>query len=145
MTCRKRIGGVEAREAAPAEIGLSSRVAAEGFYGANPSEELVDMFNTFHAAGARVFLAWADGVAAGTGGVAIVDGVVNCFGDATLEKFRGRGLQAALIHARLAAAVRGGAEMAMVTTMPGTISQRNYERAGYRMAYTRTKFIRAWD
>lgn len=136
-------GAVEAREAAPGEISTSSRMAAEGFFGANPSEELVDMFDTFHAAGARVFLGRTGGVAAGTGGMAIVEGVVNCFGDATLEEFRGRGLQAALIRARLARAAEEGAEIAMVTTMPGTISQRNYERAGYRIAYTRTKFIRA--
>ncbi len=133
--------GVQAREARQEEISTSSRVAAEGFFGGNPALEMVEMFNTFHAAGARVFLAWVDETPAGTGGMAIVDGVVNCFGDATLMEFRGRGLQSALIQTRLATAARDGATLAMVTTMPGTISQRNYERAGYRVAYTRCKFI----
>jgi len=133
--------GVTAKEAEASEVSICSQVAAEGFFGANPSAEMVEMFNTFHASGARVFLAHADGTPAGTGGMAIVGGIVNCFGDATLEKFRGRGLQSALIRARLAAAARDGATLAMVTTMPGTISQRNYERAGYHVAYTRCKFI----
>ncbi len=133
--------GAVAREAGATEISTSSRVAAEGFFGGNPAPEMVEMFDTFHAAGSRVFLAFADGVPAGTGGMAIVDGVVNCFGDATLAQFRGRGLQAALIRARLAVAAREGATLGMVTTMPGTISQRNYERVGYQVAYTRCKFI----
>lgn len=132
-----------AREAREDEITTSSRVAAEGFFGGEPAPELVEMFDTFHAAGARVFLAWADGVPAGTGGMAIRDGLVNCFGDATLQQYRGRGLQSALIQARLQTAQREGATLAMVTTMPGTISQRNYERAGYQVAYTRCKFILA--
>jgi hypothetical protein len=72
----------------------------------------------------------------------VYDGILNCFGDATLEAARGRGVQTALIAVRLAAGVAAGAELAMATTMPGTISQRNYERFGYRVAYSRCKFTR---
>jgi hypothetical protein len=46
-------------------------------------------------------------------------------------------VQSALIAARLAAATAAGCHLAMACTAPGTASQRNYERAGFRVAYTK--------
>ncbi len=86
------------------------------------------------------YVAKMDGRMAGGGSASFVNEVVNCFGDATLDQFRGRGIQSALIAARLQEGARRGMELAMATTMPGTVSQRNYERAGFRVAYTRCKF-----
>ena len=43
----------------------------------------------------------------------------------------------ALIHARLSAAAAKGCLMATASTLPGSLSQRNYERAGFRVAYTK--------
>ena len=95
------------------------------------------------AKGSETLAAEVDGQIAGGGTASFVDGVVNCYGDGTLEKYRGRGIQSALIATRLAAGARAGMELAMATTMPGTVSQRNYERAGFQVAYTRCKFTRA--
>ena len=56
---------------------------------------------------------------------------------ATLPDFRGRGCQAALLHARLAEAARHGCELAVVEATPGSTSQRNLERVDLRLAYTK--------
>ena len=56
---------------------------------------------------------------------------------ATLEPFRGRGCQSALIRWRLADAARAGCDLVVVEATPGSQSQRNLERLGLRLAYTR--------
>ncbi len=70
------------------------------------------------------------------------DGVATLCADATLKTHRGRGLQQALIQARLADAASRGAVLATAATMPGTVSQRNYERCGFRVAYTKMNMQR---
>ena len=60
----------------------------------------------------------------------------------TLERFRGRGTQNALLHARLSAAIQIGCTLATSGTPPGTSSHRNMERHGFRVAYTRTKLFK---
>jgi len=72
-----------------------------------------------------------------TGGVAILSG------DATLHEARGRGLQSALIRERLARAARAGCDLAVCCVLPGSGSHRNYERAGFRLAYMRVNLRRA--
>jgi len=55
---------------------------------------------------------------------------------------RGRGLQTALLPARLAAVTEAGCEYAVVVTQGGTASQRNCERLGFRVAYSKVTAIR---
>jgi hypothetical protein len=45
-----------------------------------------------------------------------------------------------LLAARLDHAARLGCDLAMICTAPGGESQRNSERAGFRIAYTRIKW-----
>ncbi len=59
---------------------------------------------------------------------------------ATLEKYRGRGCQAALLSTRLADAAKAGCDLVIVQANPGSVSQRNIERAGMRVAYTRASW-----
>jgi GNAT superfamily N-acetyltransferase len=54
-------------------------------------------------------------------------------GAATLPAFRRRGVQRALIEARLAVAARAGCELAIVTADPGSSSARNVERTGFQL------------
>jgi GNAT superfamily N-acetyltransferase len=54
----------------------------------------------------------------------------------TLPAFRKRGLHTALLHARLAAAVAAGCDLALVHTTPGAVSQNNALRAGFQLVYT---------
>jgi ribosomal protein S18 acetylase RimI-like enzyme len=63
-------------------------------------------------------------------------------GAGTAAEFRRRGLQTALLHARLEAAAAAGCEYAVVVTQGGTISQRNCERLGFRVAYSKVTVIK---
>jgi ribosomal protein S18 acetylase RimI-like enzyme len=66
-------------------------------------------------------------------------------GAGTLESFRSRGLQTALLRARMAAAANAGCEYAVVVTRGGTTSQRNCERLGFRVAYSKVTVIKNLD
>ena len=78
---------------------------------------------------------------AGAAGVLFLHEGVALFGGAsTIPALRRHGLQAALLQARLASAVEHGCDLAMMVTEAGSQSQRNAERAGFRIAYTRTKW-----
>jgi ribosomal protein S18 acetylase RimI-like enzyme len=81
-------------------------------------------------------------VACGTGLAIPEHRVFALCGAGTLAEFRGRGLQTALLRARMAAAVEAGCEYAVVVTQGGTISQRNAERLGFRVAYSKVTVIK---
>lgn len=105
--------------------------------------EFLDMIaSPFYAAGAHFFLAEVAGVPAGGAMMSIHGGVASFGGAGTLPEFRNRGAQKALILARLAFAAQSGCDIAMVATMPGSVSHRNVERQGFRVAYTRSKWMR---
>lgn len=64
------------------------------------------------------------------------------FGAAVLPEFRGRGIQAALLQERLRRTQQAGCDLAVTLTMPGSTSQRNAERAGFRTAYTKVVVVK---
>ena len=137
-------GGVTVREAAPGEAGPWSQTVAQGFaehFPVTPSL-LGLMEGFFRRPGAQCFIAFVDGKVAGGGAVAAHDGIGGLFGASTLPEFRRRGVQTALLRARVAWALAHGCDMAMSIAPPGSASHRNLERAGFRVAYTRTKVIR---
>jgi GNAT superfamily N-acetyltransferase len=68
------------------------------------------------------------------------DGIALLAGASTDPAFRGRGAQAALLDARLRHAAGVGCDIAMMGALPGSASQRNGERQGFRIAYTRIKW-----
>ncbi|WP_172459547.1 GNAT family N-acetyltransferase [Legionella quateirensis] len=61
----------------------------------------------------------------------------------TLPAFRGKGLQKKLLLTRLQYARQHGLAIATVTTEPGTISDLNVQKSGFRCAYTRIKLTRS--
>ena len=69
-------------------------------------------------------------------------GLATLFADGTMLGFRGAGLQGALIRERLRSAVEEGCDLATASTLPGSVSQRNYERNGFQVAYTKTILVR---
>ncbi len=81
---------------------------------------------------------------AGGGALAIHDGVAICFSTSVRPAMRRMGVQSALLRARLAWAARSGCDLATVSTTPGAASQRNIERSGFRLAYTKPTLIRAY-
>lgn len=61
-------------------------------------------------------------------------------GAATLPSHRRRGVQASLLARRLHDAGRAGCGVAVVTTQPGSSSQRNAQRKGFELLYSRAVF-----
>jgi len=88
------------------------------------------------------FLVEREGEPIASGSLVIHDGVALLAGASTIPARRGLGAQGLLLAARLAEARRRGCELAMMVATPGSTSQRNAERRGFRVAYTRTKWRR---
>jgi hypothetical protein len=86
------------------------------------------------------FLAELDGVAGAAGVLSVHDRVALFAGASTVPELRHRGLQAALLSARMRWAHQHGCDLAMMVAEAGSGSQRNAERTGFRVAYTRTKW-----
>jgi hypothetical protein len=90
--------------------------------------------------GAESFLAELDGEAIAAGALFLSDGVALLAGAATVPEGRGKGAQLALLDARLRFSREHGCDLAVINTAPGSASQRNAERNGFRIAYTRIKW-----
>jgi GNAT superfamily N-acetyltransferase len=138
---------VVTRPAVTREADLWTLTVAQGFAEHYPvTQSILDvMCGFFHRENACNFLAFIGEDVAGGGAVAAHEGVGGLFGASTLPAFRRRGVQTALLAARLAWAREQGCDIAVSITQPGSISQRNIERHGFRVAYTRTKLIREWS
>jgi ribosomal protein S18 acetylase RimI-like enzyme len=89
------------------------------------------------------YIARRGGRPAGGASMRLADGVAQLCGAATLPEHRRRGVQSALLAARLEAAGRGGCDVAVVTTQPGSRSQENAQRRGFELLYTRAVLVRA--
>jgi ribosomal protein S18 acetylase RimI-like enzyme len=136
--------GVAIRIAELNEAKNFTRIMMEGFAdGAPVTQSLLDIGEGFfyRTAGCSIF-AMVDGELAGGAGLDIHDGIAVMAGASTLPRFRQRGAQNALLSERLARSAQSGCDLAMTITNPGTASQRNSERAGFRIVYTRTKLVR---
>jgi hypothetical protein len=86
------------------------------------------------------FIAELDGKPIATGAMSICDGVALLAGASTIPEARQQGAQLALLDKRLRYAAEQGCDLAMMCTLPGSGSQRNAERQGFRIAYTRIKW-----
>jgi GNAT superfamily N-acetyltransferase len=86
------------------------------------------------------FLAEIDGKPGAAGVLSMHDNVALFGGASTVPELRRRGLQTALLHERMRYAFDHGCDLAMMVAVPGSDSQRNAERKGFRIAYTRTKW-----
>ena len=83
------------------------------------------------------FIAWINDEPAGSAALSMHEGVATMFSAGTRIPFRRRGIQRALLQARLAEAYRRGCDLAHITTTPGSDSQRNVQRHGFALAYQR--------
>lgn len=129
-----RVAPVDAERAA-----VWARTVTQGFQGSDTvAEEAMEIATmNWHTAGATCFLASIDGEPAGGGVVALYDRLALFYSASTRVAFRGRGVQTALLRARLSFAAAQGCDLAMVRTTPGSASQRNVERAGFQVVYTK--------
>jgi GNAT superfamily N-acetyltransferase len=117
---------------------------ARGFADTVPvNDELRDLFRLFASnPNATTYVAFFDRTPVGAGALSLKDGVAGLFGASTLPEFRRRGIQRELILTRLEAAFKTGCDVAVSFALPGSASERNILRYGFRVAYTRTKFTR---
>jgi GNAT superfamily N-acetyltransferase len=118
-------------------------VAAQAEGQAYPREAIARVFGDVAAVpGFRRYLARVDGVVAGGASMREFDGIAQLCGAATLPAFRRRGVQTALLHARLRDGARRGCNLAVVTTAPGSPSQQNAQRRGFALLYARALHVR---
>lgn len=91
-------------------------------------------------AGGFPFLAEIASQPIAAGMLFIRDDVAVLAGASTVPGGRRQGAQAALLDARLRFAAERGCQIATMCALPGSQSQRNGEKNGFRIAYTRTKW-----
>lgn len=91
----------------------------------------------FRTPGTLCYMASIDGEAAGGAALAMREGLATLCADGVIPSFRRRGLHAELIAARLNEAAAMGCDLATASTLPGSQSQRDYERMGFQVAYTK--------
>lgn len=90
----------------------------------------------------RRYVAYRDGEPAGAASMRAGGGVAALAGAATLPAHRRHGVQTALLSARLTEAVAAGCDLAVITTQPGSMSQRNAQGRGFSLLYTRAVLIK---
>lgn len=88
----------------------------------------------------KLFLAEIDACPVAAGVLSIHDKVALFAGASTIPEARRQGAQQSLHHARIRYAQEAGCDLAMLCAAPGSTSQRNAERHGFRIAYTRIKW-----
>jgi GNAT superfamily N-acetyltransferase len=117
---------------------------AQGFAeGAAVPREILDVMKAFASAPqVECYLARVNGAVAGGGTIILRDGVAGLFGASTLQAYRNRGVQTALLRRRIMRAAEAGCDLVVCLAQPGSSSQRNVVRHGFEVLYTRVKFER---
>jgi GNAT superfamily N-acetyltransferase len=141
----KRLAGTEivftprVRRAIAGEHDVWAHVLGEGFFenAELTSAEMDIGRDLFRAPGAMCYLATVNGEPAAGAALTVRDGLATLFADGTVGRFRRLGLQRELIAARLNEAAAQGCDLATASTLPGSQSQRNYERMGFAVVYTK--------
>ncbi|MGA8866586.1 MAG: GNAT family N-acetyltransferase [Candidatus Sulfotelmatobacter sp.] len=137
--------GCELRPGRPEEAETAGAIVEQAFFPDGAPEPFRGLLSPLYQMdGALTFVANIAGkmVACGAGLVIPEHRVFGLFGAGTLLEFRGRGLQTALLRVRMEAAAKAGCEYAVVVTQGGTTSQRNCERLGFRVAYSKVTVIK---
>ena len=135
--------GITVRAIAPEEATLWSGVAARGWSHEHPEiHDFMLEMGVISAAreGCVCFLAELDGAPGAAGALCFHEGVALLGGASTVPEMRRRGLQSALLYHRMNYALDHGCDVAMIATELGSGSQRNAEREGFSIAYSRTKW-----
>lgn len=134
---------IRVREIAREEAPLWSTVSTRGWTHEHPElEEFMHQAGILCVArnGSPCFLAEINGEPGAAGALTVHEGVALFGGATTVPEMRRRGLQAALLHERMRYAFEHGCDLAMMVAEAGSNSQRNAERKGFRVAYTRVKW-----
>jgi ribosomal protein S18 acetylase RimI-like enzyme len=144
--------GIEVRRSPEDELEAWIQVVVEGaaqpdtqglpWHEEFPRETLEAAERDSAAAGLLRYVAIHDGVIAGGAGLALSEGVAQMAGAAIAPAHRRRGIQSALLSARLRDATAAGCDIAVVTVQPGSRSQQNVQRQGFHLLYTRAVLVK---
>lgn len=132
------------RRAMAGDDDLWSHTVGRGFFeqGDLTTSEMEVGRAIFAMQGAMCYLAVSEsGEPAGGGALVVRDGLATLFADSTIGTFRRQGFHRELIAARLNEAIALGCDMAMASTIPGSTSQRNFERLGFEVVYTKVTLM----
>src|SRR5271157_228882 len=136
-------GAITVRVIGSEEAALWAKISARGWAHDHPElQGFLEQFGALVAAreDSVCFLAEVDGQAGCAGVLCLHEGVALFGGASTVREMRRRGLQSALLQARKRYAFEHGCDLLMMVTEVGSQSQRNAERTGFRIAYTRMKW-----
>jgi hypothetical protein len=135
--------GLKTRIVDESEADLWARTSAAGW--STVMEGLADFMLGFGQVSARCngaypYLAELDGKAISTGMLFVYEDVCILSGASTIPEARNQGAQNALLAARLKFAAERGCKLAIMGAAPGSQSQKNAQKNGFNIAYTRTKW-----
>lgn len=134
------------REVQPNEIDLFLDLYQEGFQlpRLNDKErEAVLSWLTRAKSSLHLCLAQVDDIPAGVGVLYMENGIGLLADAATLPAFRGKGCHTAMIHYRIAQAEKQNCDLLTSFVEFGSTSHMNLERAGLRVAYTKSMWWKA--
>nr|WP_324615682.1 GNAT family N-acetyltransferase [Nocardia asteroides] len=145
--------GVEVRRDEDEDLGVWLDVVVDGF--AHPDDEGVPSHEEFprEAIAAvmrdmastndtRRYVAYRNGEPAGGASMRTGGGIAALAGAATLPAHRRNGVQTAMLSTRLTEAAAEGCDLAVITTQPGSKSQRNAQGRGFSLLYTRAVLVK---
>jgi len=135
--------GSTTRVISPDEVDLWAKTSADAW--ATEHEGLAEFMYKFggvsaQCAGAYPYIAELDGKAIATGMLFIQDDIAMLAGASTVPAGRNQGAQNALLAARMKFAAEKGCSLAIMGALPGSQSQKNAQKNGFQIAYTRTKW-----
>jgi ribosomal protein S18 acetylase RimI-like enzyme len=136
---------VVVRRAALADASAWVHASLSGFAppGEGPALDRAPIFEAaFEDPDIAYFTGTVAGVVAGAAALHVHGPTAYFFAASTLAAFRGRGVQGALIAARLALAAEAGCDLGYTVTAAGGASQRNFERAGFAPAYSQALLVK---
>jgi GNAT superfamily N-acetyltransferase len=135
------VEGMEFRPCAPEDTQLWTHTMLRGFF---PEGQIPEGWDKLLAPMAEVpnslaMIVWGDGrpVACCGGLISREHRMIALGGTSTMPQYRGRGIQTAAIGRRLNRAIAEGCDLAVVVTLGNTTSQRNAERMGFTVAYSK--------
>ncbi len=140
--------GVTVRQVGPTEFARFGELVRDGFDMAADSELgrfFVDLsVASLEALGPNgaAFIASVDGEDAGTGQLVLTDRVTGCYSGSVLARFRGRGIQKALIATRVREGFARGRRIFISQTEPDSPSGHNLHDVGFRTLYRATWYTR---
>jgi hypothetical protein len=138
-----RIAGnstVTVRKVEHTDAALYGKVSAQGWSEYPDLMPYIEAFAQLSVECATCFIAERDGKPIATAALFMQDGTALLAGASTIPEGRRQGAQNVLLDTRLQVAASHGCDLAMMVAAPGSASQRNAERRGFRIAYTRTKW-----